>query len=124
MLRFLTKPTFFLRLGFGLMYLYSGYDLVVNPKHWQGFITDAPKFINRLATSVGTTNFLRFQGLAELAIALGLLAWFLPTRLVKWLVLAAVLEMAAILVTVGINLITFRDLGLLGGLAGLLLLVW
>lgn len=115
------KPEWTLRLGIGLMYFYSGYDLIVRPEYWYGFI---PPWLENAASTFASANlYLKVQGAGELVIAFCLLAWFLPRYLVRAAVSLAALEMAGILLFVGIDAITFRDLGLLGAAAALFLMM-
>lgn len=114
------SPEWALRLGLGLMYLYSGYDLFYNPRHWYGFV---PKWFSQAVTQVVSVEaYLRFQGVAEMIIGVLFFAWFLGARGVRLASALAVLEMALILLFVGIDPITFRDIGLLGAAAALLIM--
>ncbi|MBI2056222.1 MAG: hypothetical protein HYT37_02485 [Candidatus Sungbacteria bacterium] len=114
------NPMWTLRLGLGLMYLYSGYDLFYNPQHWYGFI---PRWLSQFITPfMSIESYLRLQGTGEFIIGLLFLAWFSGTKGVRIAAALAVLEMAGILLFVGIDLITFRDIGLLGGAIALLIM--
>lgn len=115
------KPMWALRLGLGLMYLYSGYDLFYNPRHWYGFV---PQWFSRLlGGELSVINaYLRLQGVGEFIIGLLFLAWFSGTRGVRIAAALAVFEMALILLFVGIDPITFRDIGLLGAAIALLIM--
>lgn len=106
-----------LRLGLGAMYLYSGYDLVANPQHWYGFV---PRWFSQAVTQVASVEtYLRLQGAGELLLGILFLAWFLPRIAVRMASVVAVAEMALILLFVGIDPITFRDIGLLGAATAL-----
>lgn len=121
-MNFLQKfhPEWALRLGLGLMYLYSGYDLFYNPQHWYGFV---PKWFSQAVTQAAPIEaYLRFQGIAEFIIGLLFLAWFSGRWGVRIATIAATLEMALILLFVGIDPITFRDIGLLGAAMALLII--
>ena len=123
-MNFLRKfnPEWSLRLGFGLMYLYSGSNLFFNPQHWYGFV---PLWFSRIVTTIiPLETYLRVQGVGEFMIGLLFLAWFLGVWGVRLASLAAVLEMALIIILVGINLITFRDIGLLGAAVALLVITF
>lgn len=114
------NPVWPLRLGLGLMYLYSGYDLIAYPFHWYGFV---PRWFSAAVTPLlSLENYLRFQGAGEMALGFLLLAWFLPPWISRIAAAAAAAEMAAILLFVGLDPITFRDIGLLGGALALCLL--
>ncbi len=109
-----------LRVCLGVMYLYSGSDLVFAPEHWYGYI---PAWFSQMIAPLMTTNsYLHLQGAAEIIIGLLLLTWFVHGRFVQIATIAATLEMALILIFVGVNLVTFRDVGLLGATLALLFL--
>ncbi|MBI2055641.1 MAG: hypothetical protein HYT42_01985 [Candidatus Sungbacteria bacterium] len=114
------NPEWPLRIGLGLMYVYSGLGFIRNPFDWQGFLPQW--FLERVQAFAPVETYLRFQGIAELAIAFLMLGWFLPRSCVRLAALAAVLEFLFILIFVPIDLVTFRDIGLLGGALSLLLL--
>ncbi len=112
------NPSWALRLGLGLMYIYSGYDLFYNPQHWYGFV---PQWFSSGVTSlVSIEAYLRFQGVGEFIIGLLFLAWFSGAWGVRIASALAVLEMALIIIFVGIDPITFRDIGLLGAAIAIL----
>lgn len=112
---FLSKinPEWPLRLGLGLMYLYSGYDIFYHPTSWYWAI---PKWFSQIVTSISSLElYLQMQGFGEIVMGLLLLAWFLNRRLLHIVSGLAVIEFAGILVFTGLGPITFRDIGLLGG---------
>ena len=110
-----------LRLGIAGTYFYSGYDLITHPKSWTQFV---PHWFSQLVTSVMPLDlFVQLQGAAEVLIALIFLAWFIPKSFVKIFALVSVLELFAILLFFGIDLVTFRDIGLLGAALGLFFLL-
>lgn len=112
------NPLNFLRIGLGLMYLYSGYDLLFNPQHWYGFVPSW--FYKVISPLLSVENYLRIQGLGELAIGILFLCLFNKNWTVKVAASLAAVEMALILLFVGVDPITFRDIGLLGGALTLL----
>lgn len=113
------NPQWALRLGLGLMYLYSGSDLFYNPQHWYGF---APQWFMDLVTSfVSMDTYLRIQGIGEFVLGLLFLAWFSGKWGVRIASLIATVELASILLFVGADLVTFRDIGLLGAALALLI---
>ena len=114
------NPKLFLRLGFGIMYLYSGFDLFYNPQHWYGFV---PHWFSKIVTQViPIETYLRAQGVGELMLGLLFLApVFGPWGLRAASALAAT-EMFLIDIFSGIDPITFRDIGLLGSAIALLIL--
>jgi hypothetical protein len=118
-----------LRIGTGLMYLYSGFDIALHPRSWLWALPQGLK--QMLDATIGTVNYLKLQGGSEVVFALILLIPFVPKRIVKWVALISALEMAGILLFEvlpypwGLNNFsqTFRDLGLLGGSLTLFLLM-
>lgn len=114
------NPLWPLRLGFGLMYIYSGYDLFYHPKSWLWAVPSW--FAEIISPIISIEAFIRFQGIIEFGMALLLLAWFSGRWGVRAAGIFSTLEMAAILLFSGIDAITFRDIGLLGGSAALLIL--
>lgn len=117
-------PEWSLRVGFGVMYLYSGSDLIRHPTAWYWAL---PLWFKNLITSaVNLNTYLRFQGIIEIVFAIVLLGWFFKRATVKIVAILSALEMALILAFAFIPwseanfLITFRDLGLLGGALALL----
>lgn len=108
-------PEWALRLGFGFLFLYSGLDLLRHPTGWYWAVRPLPWVIqNLINTSIGIDQYLRMQGVVELIFAFVFFAWFLPQWIVKAVSLLVAIEMAAILLLVGVSGDTFRDIGLLG----------
>ncbi len=117
------NPEAFLRVGFGAMYLYSSIDIIRHPANWEWAVKTLPGFIQTPIVNVmGLNGFLFWHGVGELVLALVFLSWFLPRIFLRFAAFFAFLEMASILVFIGIDLITFRDIGLLGGMAALLVM--
>lgn len=123
------RPEWALRLGLGLMYLYSGFDLFYYPQHWYGFV---PHWFSQAVTAtVSIETYLRIQGVGEFTIGLLFLAplelvltgqaWFSGIWGVRIASLLAAFETTLILLFVGIDPITFRDIGLLGAAVALLI---
>ena len=112
------NPLNFLRVGMGLMYLYSGYDLIFNPQHWYGFVPSW--FYKVIVQFLSVEGYLKIQGLGELVVGILFLCLFNKTWTVQITALLAVVEMVLILLFVGVDPITFRDIGLLGGALTLL----
>ena len=123
MIRRLFQPETFLRLGLGAMYLYSGIDIARHPASWYWAIRLLPEWLQVVPNSIGLDRFLIGQGIAEIVIAVIFLVPFVSRRLVKLATLFAAIEMAAIILFVGIDDVTFRDLGLLGAALALLRLI-
>ena len=66
--------------------------------------------------------FVQVQGAVEMLLALIFILWFMPRNLVRYAALFSALEMALILIFTGIDLTTFRDIGLLGLSLGIFLI--
>ncbi len=112
-----------LRFALAGTYVYSGLDLVRHPTAWYWALRPLPDFFQRIISAVGTDRYLQLQGASELAFAVVFLAWFLPSKIVRIFAALAAFEMIAILLMVGINGETFRDIGILGAAAGLFFLI-
>ncbi len=109
-------PEWALRTGFGLMFLYSGIDLIRHPTGWYWALRPLPEFIKAIITDeIGMNRYLQMQGIIELIFACIFFAWFLPRLMVKTVSMLVAIEMALILLLVGVTGDTFRDIGLLGG---------
>ena len=116
------NPWWLLRLGMAAMYLYSGIDLMRHPSNWYGYMPQGlADFIGRI---MPMDVYVRMQGAGELLIAFLLLAWFLGKWGARIGSLLASLELLLITFIVGVDLITFRDLGLLGGALALVAASW
>lgn len=117
------RPEWFLRIGLGLMYVYSGYDILVHPTAWYWALRPLPQFLQIIINNqIGINAYLRVQGVGELILAFLFLAWFLPRWVPQFASALAALEMALILWFVGIDAVTFRDIGLLGAAIALLVI--
>ena len=128
--KFLSKltPEWALRAGLGVMYLYSGIDIVRHPTAWFWAVRPIFKWFPAGMRAIFTQSdfmksFLISQGIIEIIFALVLLAWFLPKKFAKYVAGLTVLEMAGILLLIPIDAVTFRDLGLLGGALALFLIL-
>ena len=128
-MEFLRKisPEWALRLTLGLMYLYSGQDIIRHPTAWLWALPYWLKQFIAQFTELGT--YLRLQGAVEIIFALIFLSWFLKPRVVKVASLLASIEFLAILVLAFLPwseanfTITFRDIGLLGASLALFLIL-
>ena len=117
------KPIWALRLTLGIMYVYTGVDFLRAPEHWYGF---TPPWLSQLILTIfpSMDAYLRMQGVGELMLGLAFLAWFLPSILVRIAALLSTLEIALILLVVGIDLITFRDIPILGAAVAVFLMTF
>ncbi len=121
-MNFLRKinPLWPLRLGLGLMFLYSGSSLFYTPSLWYGF---APSWFTDFVTKIISIDlYLRIQGVGEFIIGLLLLSWFAGKLGLRIGAIAATVELGLILFLVGIDPITFRDIGLFGAAVAFLIL--
>src|SRR5262245_25040943 len=65
-----------LRLGCGLVNLYSGFFLLIDPKRYYKYV---PGWLSHVANAVASLDaYLRFQGIGEMMIGICLLGWFFP----------------------------------------------
>ena len=109
-----------MRLGLGLMYLYSGFSLFTYPQHWYGFLPQW--FLRVVSQAISVDVYLKLQGIGELIIGLLFLAWFFGKWGLRTASILASLEMTLIILLVGVDLITFRDIGLLGAALAILVI--
>ena len=72
---------------------------------------------------MGIDTYLKLQGGVELIFALVMFAWFVPKVIAKIVSYLIALEMFLITVMVGIDTVTFRDIGLVGAALALGLLL-
>ena len=115
------KPEWILRLGLGLMYLYSGFDLIMNPKGWTWAL---PWWYKQMVMVVMPIDgYLRFQGALELLMAFLLLSFFLPKKVAMMVAAVSSLEILFILLFAPQFSITFRDIGVLGASLALFLIL-
>ena len=114
------NPEWALRLGIGFMYFYSAYDIFYNTEQWKSYI---PSWMFHFLFNIGIplALYLKLQAVGELALGLLFIAWFSGKWGLRIASILATIEMAGILLFVGIDRITFRDIGLLG--AGIALVI-
>ena len=108
------------------MYLYSGYNLVAHPSSWHWAL---PYWFREIIVQIIPLDvYLRMQGALEIFMALVLLAWFMKPLMVKLVALLSTLEFFIIFMLAFIPfseanfMITFRDIGLWGAAAALLIM--
>lgn len=113
-----TMAEWALRISLGVMYIYSGFDLVRHPTAWLWAI---PKWLQGIIESVmPVAEYVRIQGAAEILLAAVLLLSVMPRVIVKWAAFVSAVEFIAILVLGFIPWnaynfsMTFRDIGLVG----------
>lgn len=111
-----------LRLGLVAMFGYSGTDILLHPTAWYWAVRELPAFVRDIINTVGIDTYLKLQGASEVLFALVFLLWVWP-RLARIVALLAAVEMALILLMVGIDSITFRDFGPLGAALALFFLL-
>ena len=114
------QPAWALRIGLGFMYVYSGTSLIRQPLDWQGFLP--PWFGDMVSRFLPLPTYLAIQGVGELAMAAAFLLPFAPLFLVRIAAVVATIEFVGILLFTGLDLVTFRDIGLIGAAAALALL--
>ena len=113
-----------LRISLAAMYAYSGLDLMRHPKSWYWAIRPLPNFVQKIINSFGIDLFLQIQGIVELTFAIILILWFLPKIFSMIVAVLITIEMALILILVGVDGITFRDIGLLGASLSLYIIIY
>jgi hypothetical protein len=107
-----------LRLGCGLVNLYAGFYLLTEPARFYKYV---PGWLSQIANAIASVDvYLRFQGIGELVIATCLLGWFMPRWCVRMASIFLAAEMTLILVFAGIDVVTFRNMGLVGAALSLL----
>ena len=114
------SPEWILRLGLGLMYLYSGFGLILNPTAWTWAL---PWWYKQMVAAVmPIEGYLKFQGAFEVLLAFLLLSFFLPQKITMMVAAVSSLEFLFILFFAPQFSITFRDIGLLGASLALLVI--
>lgn len=107
---------FILRLGLAFVFLWFGTDKLIHPNYWiNAWI---PQWVFNLLNSFSfkTLNFIYIQGIFEITIGLGL-ALNVFTRIFA---LLASLFLLLIILSIGINEVIIRDIGLLSGLLAII----
>ncbi len=123
LLQKIITPVWALRISLGVMYIYSGYDIFMHPKSWYWAIRPLPALIENPINAFGIDLFLQIQGIVEIVFGLIFLLWFMPRIAVKIAALFNSIEMLLILFLVGVDAVTFRDIGLVGNGIALYLLL-
>lgn len=118
----ITYAVWSLRLGLAAMFGYSGIDIILHPTAWYWAVRGLPAFAQNIINGIGIDTYLLFQGASEALFALVFLLGVWP-RLTRAVALLAAVEMALILLMVGVDSITFRDFGLLGASMALFFLL-
>ena len=123
-MNFLKKinPEWPLRLGLGLMYLYSSYDIFYNTEIWKSYVP--PWFFHLITPIMPLGLYLKIQSVGEFIMALLFLAWFSGRRGLQIVSALATFEMAGILLSSKLHNIIFRDIGLLGASIALLIIAF
>ncbi|MBI2036804.1 MAG: DoxX family membrane protein [Candidatus Liptonbacteria bacterium] len=91
------------RLGLGFVLIYAGAWSLFTPEDWIGFVPTA------VEVAVSRETFLAFHAVLELAAGAALLVGVGAF----WGAVFGAANMAGILIATGVDLITFRDVGLL-----------
>jgi uncharacterized membrane protein YphA (DoxX/SURF4 family) len=115
------NSNFFLRLGLGTMLLYSGYTTIVQPLSRNNLLVELPPIIKGFISIIPPEALLRFLGLGEIIIALALILWFLPRRIVFFAGIITALEVGFLLFVFGLTPTTYVYLGALAAAIGLTL---
>ena len=96
------SPARILGFGLGVTFLYAGICSFTDPTPWVGYV---PAWVESL---MPLDKFALAHGVFQVLLGAALLVGVLP----RCAAVVAVLDLAAILVFFGIDLVTFRDLGL------------
>ena len=108
-----------IRIGCGFVNLYAGYFLVTDPARYYKFV---PSWLGNIANSVASVDvYLKVQGVGELVVAIVLLGWFLPKAWVRVAACTLAVEMFLIVIFIGVDSVTFRNVGLLGAALSIVL---
>lgn len=114
------KPQTPLQIGLSLTYLYSGFGLIKEPADWLHFV---PDWLFGIVPDVALlSRVLQIQGVGELLLGALLIVSTSKPKLLYVLSILGALHVAVILLVGGVDLITFRDIGLLGAWITLALL--
>ncbi|MDP2703625.1 MAG: DoxX family membrane protein [bacterium] len=120
-------PELALRIGLAGTFLYAGVNSLLNPTAWIGYI---PQWVELLGSPLRQVVpelveglqfrqiFLTLHGIFEILLAIALLVGIRK----KLTALLAFLSLAAIVITYGIDDVSFRDFGLLAATYALMLL--
>ena|ERR1043166_3084954 len=107
-----------IRVGCGFVNLYSGFFLVTDPQRYYKYV---PEWMRSFANVIASLDaYLRIQGIGEMMIAMCLLGWFFPRWCVRIAAILLTAEMMLILLFVGVDAVTFRNMGLVGAALALL----
>jgi len=100
-----------LRLGLAFIFLWFGTDKLIHPNYWIN--TWIPQWLSGLLSSISikTLNYIYIQGVFEIAIGLG----FMLNTFIRIFAFLASLFLLLIILNIGINEVTIRDIGLLSG---------
>lgn len=105
-------PEWCLRAGLAITYFYSGYHMVLDPASAVGFV---PVWFSRaVSVFMPIESYLWLQGAGELVVALVLVLWITPRAAVTIIAALMVLQLSLILLFTGLDVVTFRDAGLIG----------
>lgn len=116
------KIEWILRISLGLMYLYSGADLIMHPKSWTWAVPWwFPKFITPF---VPLDTYLQLQGGVEVLMALIFLILFIKGRIIFAVAIFSSFELLFIMLFVPQFATVFRDLGAFGASVALCFLIW
>ncbi len=107
-------PELALRIGLAGTFFYAGINSLLNPTNWIGFIPQWIESIPFLTRGL----FLTLHGTFEILLAIALLIGIYK----KLTALLTFLSLAAIIITYGIDDVSFRDFGLLAAAYALIIL--
>ena len=109
---------FFLKLGLAAVFLWFGVDKLIHPSYWLN--AWVPQWFLGVLAKFGTdgTQFVYTNGIFEILVGVSLLSGIL----VKFFSFLAAVFLLSVILSVGLNEVIVRDIGLLGGFLALLFL--
>jgi uncharacterized membrane protein YphA (DoxX/SURF4 family) len=119
-LKILGKPEIYLRIGLAGTFIYSGYDIYKNPSNQIGYVETLPQWIlDAVQSYMPLSMFLTIQGITEIIFGIILLVWFSPPKIIRLVSVLVGVKLILILYFLGIDTVTFRDIGLVGAVFAL-----
>lgn len=106
-----------LRLGLAAVFLWFGIDKFFHPDYWiNAWITPRATSLIELV-GFSTQQFIYLNGIFEILVGVSLITSLFP----KFFSLLAIIFLTSVIFFVGLNEVTIRDIGLIGGLIAILL---
>ena len=116
MISSLRYSNLFLRLGLAAVFIWFGIDKFLNPEYWLSAWIPQSALAVALKIGIGGLDIVYASGVFELLVG----ASILSNIFVKIFSVLALLFLAVVLFTFGVNEVIIRDFGLMGGFLALL----